>query len=107
MERHQSEILAHGVVGGTVAGLVVVLWFLGVDFVSGNPFHTPARLASIVMGEEFTGPWPRLVVMYTILHFGVFLSLGVGTTWFLKSIEMDPGLIVGAVFGVGVLNAVH
>jgi hypothetical protein len=31
----------------------------------------------------------------------------VATTWFLDSIEVDPGLIVGAIFGVGVLNAVH
>ena len=107
MERYQPGILVNGAIGGAIAGVVVVVWFLGIDFVTGDPFDTPARLASIVMGEEFTGPWPRLVVLFTILHFGVFLSLGVATTWFLDSIDVKPGLMVGAIFGVGVLNAVH
>lgn len=107
MKQSRPGLVLHGVIGGVIAGVVTVLWFLGIDFAAGNPFETPARLASIIMGEEFTEPWPRLVVLYTILHFGVFISLGVASTWFLDSIEVDPGLIVGAVFGVGVLNAVH
>ncbi len=108
MKQSRPGMLLHGVLGGVIAGTVTVIWFLGIDFAAGSPFHTPARLASIVMGEEFGGrPWPRLVVLYTILHFGVFASLGLATTWFLDSIDVEPGLIVGAVFGVGVLNAVH
>ncbi len=107
MKRPEASALVNGAIGGAIAGVVVVAWFSVVDLAMGNPFHTPARLAGTVLGEEFAGAWPRLVVLYTILHFGVFVSLGVATTWFLESIEVDPGLFVGAVFGVGVLNVVH
>ncbi len=102
-----SDLIAYGIVGGVIAGAVVAAWFLVVDFAVSQPFHTPALLASIVLGEEFTGPWPRLVVIYTILHFGVFTSLGLAAAWLLKLIDVEPGLLVGALFGVAVLNAVH
>lgn len=102
-----SDLIAHGIMGGVIAGAVVAAWFLAVDFAVSQPFHTPALLASIVLGEEFTGPWPRLVAIYTILHFGVFTSLGLAAAWLLKLIDVEPGLIVGALSGVAVLNAVH
>ena len=107
MRRPEPDLIVHGVVGGIIAGAVVTAWFLGVDLVGGEPFHTPARLAGIVLGEEFQGPWPRLIAVFTMLHFGIFISLGLVTTWFLSTIDVDPGLTVGAVFGLGVLNAVH
>ncbi len=107
MERPQSDLILHGALGGIVAGAVVVVWFLVVDLVAGEPFHTPARLASIVLGEDFYSPWPRLVSVYTILHFGIFISLGLITAGLLKLFDIEPGLLLGAVFGVGVFNAVH
>jgi hypothetical protein len=107
MQRPGPDLIVHGVVGGIIAGAVVTAWFLGVDLAAGEPFHTPARLAGIVLGEEFQGPWPRLIAVFTILHFGIFISLGVISVWFLSTIDVDPGLTVGAVFGLGVLNAVH
>ncbi len=102
-----SDLITYGIVGGVIAGAVVAAWFLVVDFAVSQPFHTPALLASIVLGEEFTGPWPRLVFIYTILHFGVFTCLGLAGAWLLKAIDVDPGLIVGALFGISVLNTVH
>ncbi len=107
MQREEPDVVLHGALGGIIAGLVVVTWFVVVDLAASQPFETPARLAGVVLGEEFSGPWPRLIAMYTILHFGIFATLGVVAAWFVRSIEVDPGLILGAVFGVGVLNAVH
>lgn len=107
MERSEPDVILHGVIGALIAGAVVAAWFLVVDVAAGTAFQTPARLASIVLREEYRGPWPRLIVMYTILHFGVFVSLGLVSAWFLKQIDVDPGLLIGAVFGIGVLNAVH
>lgn len=107
MQREQPDVVLHGVLGGIVAGLVVVTWFVVIDLAASQPFQTPARLASVMLGEEFSGPWPRLIAMYTILHFGIFAMLGAAAAWFVRSIEVDPGLTLGVVFGVGVLNAVH
>jgi hypothetical protein len=103
----RQDVVLHGTVGGLLAGAVVVFWFVVVDLASGQPFHTPARLASMVLGESFGGPWPRLVTVFTLLHFGVFITLSIAATALLKAFDVDPGLLLGAVFGIGVFNAAH
>jgi hypothetical protein len=77
------------------------------DLVAGHPFDTPARLSSAVLRTEFSGPWPRLMMLYTVLHFGVFISLGVAAVWTLEMLRIQPGVVVGGVFAIGVLNTVH
>ena len=107
MQDRDSGFVLHGALGGAVAGLVVVLWFVVADILAGQAFQTPAELSSIVLHEEFDRPWPRLFALYTVLHFGVFVTLGIVTTWVLRELKLAPGLLLGAIFGVGVLNAVH
>jgi hypothetical protein len=107
MSPRHPDVLLHGTVGGLLAGAVVAFWFVVVDAAAGQAFHTPARLASIVLGEDFAGPWPRLVTVFTLLHFGVFISLSLVATGFLKLFDMEPGLLLGLIFGIGVFNAVH
>ena len=107
MQDRDSGFVLHGALGGAVAGLVVVLWFVVADILAGQAFQTPAELSSIVLHEEFDRPWPRLFALYTVLHFGVFVTLGIVTTWVLRELKLAPGLLLGAFFGVGVLNAVH
>ena len=107
MERFSVRSAAQGLVGGLIAGAVVAAWFLVTDIAAGHAFETPARLASIILHTPFTGPWPRAVLAYTVMHFGVFASLGVAGLWLLTLMDREPGLQVGAAFGLGVLNAVH
>ena len=107
MPQAESDRLVHGAVGGIVAGIVVVAWFFIMDVIAGEPFATPARLSSEVLREDFSRPWPRLIALYTVLHFGVFVAMGVVTTWMLYALDLRPGVVVGALFGVFVLNAVH
>ena len=107
MTQAESNRTVHGAVGGGVAGIVVVVWFLVMDLLAGDPFGTPARLSSAVLREEFSRPWPRLIALYTVLHFGVFVTMGVTTNWALRALQLEPGVVVAAIFGVFVLNAVH
>ena len=107
MEQREPDRLVHGAAGDAMAGIVVVIWFLVMDMVAGNPFDTPARLSSAVLRTEFNGPMPCLMMLYTVLHFGVFIALGVAAVWTLELLRLQPGLVVGGVFAVGVLNAVH
>ena len=102
-----DDLTFQGIVGGVLASAVVAAWFLVVDFAAGDPFATPARLASVILGEEPSGAWPRLVVVYSILHVGVFAVLGGVAAHVLHWLSIDPGLVVGVLFGIGVLNAVH
>lgn len=107
MRRSLQLHLVHGAIGGLVAGAVVAAWFLLVDLFSAEAFRTPAFLASLVLGEGYLGPSARLVLTYSVLHFGVFAVLGVAAGLVLRSVEAEPSLLAGAVFGVGILNSAH
>jgi len=100
MKRSINEVIADGVVGGALAGLVVALWFLVVDAVAGRPFHTPALLASVVVRQEMTGPTFRLVAAYTVVHFGVFALLGVAMAAAITALQAPPRLLLGVIFGL-------
>lgn len=106
MGRLRRAVLAHGAIGGLVAGGVVALWFLGVDLAAGEPFRTPARLAVSLAGGEGIGRGAGPVALYSLLHFGVFAVLGVAAAAFLERTGQAPGILAGVVFGVGVLDVV-
>jgi len=106
MHRSQSHALIHGLIGGLIAGFIVALWFLGMDLVNGKAFATPARLAGAVIGDDYE-PGVRLIVMYTVLHLGVFAAVGMAASSFLRTVGIAPGLLVGAVFGLIILTGVH
>lgn len=100
MKRPSNELIYHGVIGGILAGLVVVLWFLVVDSLAGQPFLTPAALASALYNVPFQGPTVRLVAMYSVVHFGVFALLGVCAAWVMVALHAAPRLLLGVFFGI-------
>jgi hypothetical protein len=101
MKRPSNELIYHGVIGGMLAGLVVVLWFLVVDSLAGNPFGTPAALASAIFDNRpAVATTFRLVAMYSVLHFGVFALLGVCAAWVMVALHAAPRLLLGVLFGI-------
>jgi hypothetical protein len=106
MKRPVDAVLARGLGGGILAGLVVAVWFLVVDLAQGRPFHTPAVLAHFFFQRETLDVTAELVGFYTVLHLGAFAALGVLTAWALAVLDTAPGLLRGAVFGVFVLDLV-
>lgn len=111
MERSARESAVMGAVGGLLAGAVVALWFLVVDLAAGQAFATPGELARLFfgVGADGRGDAPSLPLLagYTILHFGSFGLLGAATGAFMAVSGLRPGLLLGAVFGVVVLDGVH
>jgi hypothetical protein len=104
---HPASPRLHGAIGGIAAGAVVALWFLIVDLATAEAFHTPTALVGALFGDSNLPATFRIVATYTIVHFGVFMLLGVATAWFLDVIGVSPGLLVGAVFGLVVLNIAY
>lgn len=102
MERRSTTLL-HGATGGLLAGAVVALWFFALDAARGDPLATPGLLARELLGSSSPGS----VVLYTALHFGVFALLGLATAAFLRAVRVRAGLLVGAVVGIGVLDALY
>jgi hypothetical protein len=107
MARPSHAHAIHGVVAGLLAGAVVALWFLVVDLAAGRPFHTPALLASTVIGGPVLRASVSVVLGYTALHLAVFAVLGSGATWLLEALKLAPGLLLGVLFGIGVLDSVY
>ncbi|MGH7480625.1 MAG: hypothetical protein ACRELV_00590 [Longimicrobiales bacterium] len=105
--RIPSTTILHGLIGGLLAGAVVALWFLALDLAAGVPLATPRLLAGELLGGQGEVPGARLVLAYSFLHFGVFAALGIGTALFLHLAGVRPGLLVGLIVGLGVLDAVH
>lgn len=102
-----SSVLVHGTIGGVLAGVVVALWFLVVDVALGEPLATPRLLATELIGGGDGVATPRLIAGYTFLHLGVFALIGAVCALALDALGIRPGLAVGLVIGLGVLDAVH
>lgn len=102
-----KDVVIPGSVGGLVAGAVVGVWFFAVDLIAGQAFVTPALLGQVIMQlPEFDSSW-RLLAAYSALHFGTFVVLGVATTWFLRTTGLAPGVLLGVLFGVVVLDVTY
>ena len=106
MKRPLYVVVAEGVIGGVLAGAVVAVWFFVVDAVQGQPFRTPAVLAYLFFARESLEISVELVTFYTILHLVVFGCLGLAAAWTLAALDTSPTLMIGAVFGVLVLDIV-
>lgn len=106
MKRPLPAVVAQGLVGGILAGLVVTVWFLVVDVAAGRPFRAPTALAAALFHRELPDVAFRLVATYTVLHFGVFALLGAATAWAIAPLEAPPRLLLGVVFGLLVLDVV-
>jgi hypothetical protein len=106
MQPARRRTLVHGAIAGIAAGLVVAVWFLVVDLATTAAFQTPATLASALVGDQ-GAPTLGLVAIYTLLHFSVFALLGIGAAFVVRAIGVAPTLLMGAVFGLGVLGTVH
>ena len=107
MSRPIRLMVAHGVIGGLIAGAIVALWFLVVDLAAGDPFRTPLSLAAALLEPAEIAGGFRLIALYTVLHFTVFGLLGALAGYLLYVTGTEPGWLVGAFFGVAVITAVH
>lgn len=108
--------LKRGIEAGLLAGTGVALFFTAMDVVRLAPLDTLASLAQAWFGLSFetsatgfdiaaTLTTGAAVVLYLILHFGVFALLGVFATWFVPVASFWQTLARGAGFGAVVCSA--
>ena len=91
--------LTRGIVAGLVAGGAVAVWFLLVDASRGVPFRTPAFIASALLGRQAIDMSVGLVLLYTLIHFGLFALVGMGAAWLVGRLPVSPGTLLGLVLG--------
>lgn len=88
-----------GAIAGFLAAFVMAFWFLVVDAAAGTPFRTPAFLASALLGMEEMVLEPRGIIMFTLIHFGLFILVGMGVSWLMSKVDTGPNVLLGLVLG--------
>jgi hypothetical protein len=88
-----------GVIAGLLGATALAFWFLVIDASQGVPFRTPALLANSIMGVAGLETDPRLIALYTFLHFAVFVAVGVGVTFIFARSDWGPSILLGVVLG--------
>lgn len=82
MPRPIDFFMREGATAGFLGAGVVALWFLILDLLAGRPLATPSILGQVILfGIAAPTPEPLTwaVVAYTLLHFGLFVVLGIVT----------------------------
>ena len=90
---------ARGVAAGIVGATVMALWFLVVDSSEGAPFRTPNFVAGSLlgMGELRMGIGP--ILLYTLIHYGVWVIVGLAAAWVISQVETASPILLGLVLG--------
>jgi hypothetical protein len=101
------DLLREGVIIGVVGAAALAVWFLAIDTMNGQPFHTPAALgAGLFRGERaiealsMPAGAAGLIVGYTIFHVAVFVVAGIILAAVMNVLEAEPAIFLLAFFGL-------
>lgn len=97
--RRIEGVKTRGAVAGFAAAFAMAFWFLVVDAAAGQPFRTPAFLASALLGRQEVALEVSGILMFTLIHFGAFILVGMGVSWLIKRIQTGPNVLLGLVLG--------
>ena len=94
-------ILREGAIAGLIGATVVAIWFLGVDWIAGHPFFTPATLGHALL--SILGP-PAVddsdlvhVAAYTVFHYAAFIGVGALASLVIHTAGREPSILLGFV----------
>lgn len=104
MNQRNHSILGEGLLTGLIGGIVVAIWYLGYDLGRGQVGYTPNILGQVFV-ERDTMPairtiMPQAVAEYSVLHFGVFILLGIGLVGLTHMAGRHPSLRMGMWLGL-------
>ena len=97
--RRFTGIVSRGVAAGLVGATTMALWFLIVDSPEGEPFRTPNFVAGSLLGIESMEMGFGTILLYTFIHYGVFVAVGLVMSWVLWHVETASPVLLGLVLG--------
>lgn len=98
--KRPTRFVSRGAVAGILGATAIALWFLVIDAVRGQILYTPAFLAAAIFGLESPDQvGPGLILGYTLLHYAVFVGLGIAIAWLLGRLDTAPNFLLGVVAG--------
>lgn len=97
--RRLTGTVTRGALAGIVGATVMAAWFLLVDAAQGVPFRAPAFLAGAVLGRGEVQMTVGAITLYTLIHYGAFVLVGIGVAWLLRMLDAAPTMLLGFVLG--------
>jgi hypothetical protein len=109
MHVHKHSTVREGTVTGAIGALIVAAWYFIVDTAGGQPFHTPNVLGRILfrgnLAPGIREIMPNVVLGYTVIHFMIFMLVGMGLTLLVhmatRNIALRMGVWIGLVVAFG------
>jgi len=101
-----AGVVNRGIVAGIAGATVMAFWFLIVDGAQGLPFRTPAFIANALLGTEGIGVALGPVVLYTLIHYGTWVVVGIAVSWLLSLVETASPILLGLVLGFALFDLV-
>ncbi len=89
----------HGAIAGILGATAVAIFFLVVDWAIHAPMRTPVFLSAAILGIHHATPDAAAIVPYTLVHYGVFVVIGVLAAWVVGSVPTARGVLFGIVVG--------
>lgn len=94
-----SGTTARGAIAGFLGATTLAVWFLIIDAIRHEPFHTPTLVASALLNLDAAQPSTLLIALYTVFHFAAFIAVGIVVTWLLEKATIPPVFLLGFVLG--------
>lgn len=99
-----------GLVAGVIPATVVWLWLALVDAIAGNPFETAhvmgGGVVSVVLSPGGLAPEWVGVVVFTIIHFAIWIIVGTVVLATIRGDDQAPGVVLWPMVTVLVLQVV-
>ena len=94
----RSSVSREGVTAGLLGATAVAIWFLIIDTVAGRAFHTPDMLGASLLslfGPRGSEGMATHVLFYTLVHYAVFIGVGLVLAWIVARADQEPTLLAG------------
>jgi len=99
--RTERPLVREGIIVGIIGATIIAVWFFAIDLIGGRPFFTPATLGRgmlrILGPLEANTSTALLVLIYTIVHYGAFIVIGLVASMIVNVANREPSILLGFV----------
>lgn len=103
--RSSGSVIRQGILAGVVGATILAFWFLVVDALAGQPLRTPGFLAGALLGQEGLDISMGGIALFTVIHYAIWVAVGVLVSWFLSLLSVAAPLLLGVILGFALFAA--
>ncbi len=97
MNRH--NVYREGFIAGIIGATAVAIWFFFLDLIAAHPLYTPeimGRTFLSILGPDRGDSRMVAVAFYTVLHYAVFVFVGIVATAIIHASQKRTTILAGA-----------